>query len=264
LDFFYKYIHFLKHDLKLATNTVAKDIKYLKLFMGEAVDLGYTNNIAFRHKKFSHSGEEVDSVYLDRKEILKLYRHDFSNNQRLEQVRDLFVFGCCVGLRYSDYSRVQAENIVEKDGKYRIHIMPKKTSSTSGDRVKIPCDNLVLDIFKRYGHNFNMLPRSIKIANFDQYIKEACRLAGLTEKGRLLSKPEKELCDCIASHTARRSYITNKYLEGVRPYLLMKITGHKTEKSFFAYLKLSKDEAAKQLEEHQMNYEWDLTESMVG
>jgi integrase len=109
-----------------------------------------------------------------------------------------------------------------------------------------------------------MLPRSIKIGNFDKYIKEACRLAGLTEKGRLLSKPEKELCDCISSHTARRSYITNKYLEGVRPFLLMKITGHKTEKSFFTYLKLSKDEAAKQLEEHQMNYEWDLTESMVG
>jgi len=59
LDFFYKLTHFLKHELKLAHNTIAKEIKLLKAFMSEAVDLGYTNNQAFRHKKFSVSMEKT-------------------------------------------------------------------------------------------------------------------------------------------------------------------------------------------------------------
>jgi len=85
----YKYTDFLKKDLELAHNTIAKEIKLLKAFMSEAVDLGYTNNQAFRHRKFSVSTEETESVYLNRDEIMKLYEFDLSDNLRLEQVRDL-------------------------------------------------------------------------------------------------------------------------------------------------------------------------------
>jgi integrase len=259
LDFFYKYTHFLKHDLDLATNTIAKEIKFLKLFMGEAVDLGYTTNSAFRHKKFFYSTEETDSVYLDTGELQALYDHDLSSNKRLEEVRDLFVFGSCVGLRYSDYSDVQAENIVERNGKFQIHMITKKTT----EQVIIPCRKLVLDIFKKYGNNFNKLPRSITIDKFDRYIKEACRFAGFREKGRLLSDLNKELCDCISSHTARRSFATNLFLEGFPPYLIMKVTGHKSEKSFLSYIKVSKLEAANKLEEHWKKFEWDLEKVTV-
>jgi len=255
----YKYTDFLKKDLELAHNTIAKEIKLLKAFMSEAVDLGYTNNQAFRHKKFSVSTEETESVYLNRDEIMKLYKYDLSDNLRLEQVRDLFVFGCCVGLRYSDYSNIQRQNIKEENGKFKIYIQTKKTKN----RVIIPCDAIVRDIFKRYGNNFNNLPRAISIDKFDRYIKEACRAAGLAETGRILADPEKELCDCISSHTARRSFATNLFLEGFPSYLIMKVTGHKSEKAFLSYIKVSKLEAAKQLEQHFEKYEWDLTKSMI-
>lgn len=115
LDFFYKYVTYLNEIAKLAPNSIAKDIAILKVFMGEAVDLGYTNNMQFKHKKFAYNEIDTDQVYLTEKEIIDLYRFDLSDNKKLEQVKDMFVFGAWVGLRFSDFSNIKPENIVQID-----------------------------------------------------------------------------------------------------------------------------------------------------
>lgn len=246
LDFFYKYVSFLRKDLKLSINSVAKDISILKVFMGEAVDLGYTTNLQFRLKKFSFSEEATDAVYLTEKEIIKLFRYDFSYNKKLEQTRDLFVFGCFVGLRYSDYSTIKPENIIEIEGEQFIKLITQKTK----ELVIIPCNPIIQEIFKKYESRSNKLPRSYSGQKFNEYIKQVCRIAELKEKGRLASIPDKELCDSISSHTARRSFATNYYLQGFPTIDLMKITGHKTEKAFLTYIRVSKLDTAKRLSEH--------------
>lgn len=263
LEFFYKYVQFLKKDVDhspkrepgkksfiykkgLSTNSIAKDISIIKVFMGEAVDLGYTNNYQFRNKKFSFSEVATDAVYLTDAEIIKLYRHDFSFNKKLEQTRDLFVFGCFVGLRYSDYSDIKPENIIEIDSELFIKTVTKKT----GEEVIIPCNPIVLEIFKKYEANPNKLPRAYSGQKFNEYIKEVCKRAGFTEAGRLTSEPNVELYQCISSHTARRSFATNYYLQGFPTIDLMKITGHRTEKAFMTYIRVSKLDTAKRLSQH--------------
>jgi integrase len=257
LDFFYSYVAFLKkmkgrNGERLSHNTIAMDIKNIKVFMNEAVDLKYTKNLEFKHKKFSMNEVETDAVYLTEKEIIHLYNYDFSQNKRLEQVKDLFVFGCLVGLRFSDYSSVEKENIVNIDGDLFIKVIPEKT----GDLVIIPCHPIVLEILKKYKDNYNSLPKALSNQNFNQYIKEVCQRAGLTEKGRLSTFPKKELYECITSHTARRSFATNLYLDGYPTIEIMKITGHKTEKAFMKYIKVSKQDAAKRLSQY-MKKRWE-------
>lgn len=255
LDFFYKYTSFLKDTLKLAPNTIAKDISILKVFMGEAVDLGYTTNMQFKHKKFSFNEVETDQVYLTEAELLDLYRFDLSHNKKLEQVKDLFVFGAWVGLRFSDFSNIKPDNVVQIDGDRFIKMITKKTR----ELVIIPCNPVVLDIFHKYGHNANKLPRTISNQKFNDYIKEVCRLAGtaednpvkeMIEKGRLSTKPGLELWQSVSSHTARRSFATNYYLQGFPTIDLMKITGHKTEKAFLKYIRVSKLDVAKRMNAH--------------
>ncbi|HLY72273.1 MAG TPA: site-specific integrase [Puia sp.] len=245
LDFYYKYVSFLKLK-KLSQNSIAKDIQILKVFMSEAVDLGYTSNLQFKHKKFSVAREESDSVYLTEPEIIKLYKHDLTEHKRLEQARDLFVFGCFVGLRYSDYSDVKPENIVKIDGEHFIKLITQKTK----ELVIIPCSPIVLQIFDKYKKNPNRLPRSISNQKFNDYVKEACEKAKLDEIGRLSTDPKKALWECVTSHTARRSFATNYYLQGFPTIDLMKITGHRTEKSFLKYIRVSKLDTAKRLSEH--------------
>ena len=86
LDFYYRYTTYLKGE-GLSQNSIAKDIKIIKVFMAEAVDLGYTNNLQFKRKKFSVSSEETDAVFLTDAEIMKLYKHNFTKNKRLEQAQ---------------------------------------------------------------------------------------------------------------------------------------------------------------------------------
>jgi integrase len=220
--------------------------------MNEAFDLKYTKNLEFKHKKFSMSEVETDAVYLTEKEINDLYNYDFSREKRLEGVRDLFVFGCFVGLRFSDYSTVEKENIVSIDGDLFIKVITEKTDQL----VIIPCHPLVLELLQKYESNYNSLPKSLSNQKFNEYIKEVCKKAGLTEKGRLSTDPKKGLCECVTSHTARRSFATNLYLDGYPTIEIMKITGHKTEKAFMKYIKVSKQDAAKRSSQY-MKKRWE-------
>lgn len=271
LDFLYKYLAFLRsqfsdqeikkftdekiqkslRSLPIGQNAIAKDVQILKTVMKKAVALKETNNLWFEHEDFTASREETDAVYLTDKEILQLYNHDFSSNKKFEETRDLFVFGCYVGLRFSDYSQVKPENIVtidSEDGQkeYYIKMITQKTS----ELVVIPCSPIVLQIFEKYTHNKNKLPKAISNQKFNDRIKEICKEAEFSEHGRLATKPEKELWECISSHTARRSFATNLYLEGFPVIDLMKITGHKTEKAFMKYIRHTKLDAAKRLNQH--------------
>ena len=114
----------------------------------------------------------------------------------------------------------------------------------------IPCNPIVVEIFKKYAHNSNRLPKSPSNQKFNDYIKEVCKEAEMFEKGRVSTSPELELWQCVSSHTARRSFATNLYLEGFPTIDLMKITGHKTEKAFLQYIRVTKLDTAKRLNEH--------------
>lgn len=267
LDFYHKFTTFLERkttthkdrrtgqlvEKTLSPNAVAKDIQILKVIMSEAVDLGYTNNLQFRSKKFAVNRKETDAVYLTERELIRLFNYDLSDKKRLEQARDLFVFGAFVGLRYSDFSAVKPENIQQDEtGDYYIKLRTQKTN----ERVVIPCNPIVLQIFDKYAKNPNKLPRSISNQKLNDYIKETCKLAGFTAKGRLSTEPEKELWECVSSHTARRSFATNLYEQQFPAQMLMKITGHKTERAFLTYIKTTKETAARQLNEHMKGRNW--------
>ena len=244
LNFFYAYTSFLEKK-GLGVNTIAKDISIIKVFMGEAVDLGYTNNMIFRHKKFSYSEKETEQIYLTEAELDKIYKVQISS-KKLDRVRDLFLVGAWTGLRYSDFSNIRPEHIVKMEDDYCIKMMTKKT----GELVIIPCNPVILDIFNKYKPTGNLLPRAISNQNFNNYIKEVCVLASLTEKGRLSSRPKVPLAELVSSHTARRSFATNHYLQGFPTIDLMKITGHKSERSFLKYIRVSKLDTARRFKEH--------------
>lgn len=245
LDFFYSYVSYLKNNKKLSVNTIAKDISIIKVFMGEAVDLEYTDNMKFKHKKFAYNEEETDHVYLTEEELTKLYELKIEN-KKLDEVRDLFIFGAWVGLRFSDFSNIQPENIVQIDGDYFIKMITQKTK----ELVIIPCNPVVVEIFEKYAERINKLPKTISNQKFNDYIKDVCKLAEFSEKGRISAKPKETLADLVSSHTARRSFATNYYLQGFPTVDLMKITGHKTERSFLKYIRVSKLDTAKRLSAH--------------
>ncbi|WP_315820979.1 site-specific integrase [Paraflavitalea speifideaquila] len=164
----------------------------------------------------------------------------------LDRVRDLFMIGCYTGLRVSDYNNIKPHHI---KGKY-IDLYQRKT----GERVVIPIHNTVKTIIAKYG---GQTPPKISDQKINQYIKEICKLAEITEtiekqqtKGGEKVASVLEKWQLVTSHTARRSFATNMTKQGIPIQLIMKITGHKKESVFLKYIKLSALEYAEILQKH--------------
>ena len=66
-------------------------------------------------------------------------------------------------------------------------------------------------------------------------------------RGGLKIKNTMNKAELIKTHTARRSGATNMYLAGIKTIDFMKITGHKTEKEFLKYIKVTKEQTAANL-----------------
>ncbi|MBQ2017970.1 MAG: tyrosine-type recombinase/integrase, partial [Alistipes sp.] len=91
----------------------------------------------------------------------------------------------------------------------------------------------------------------------NKYIKEIAREAGIVDKVEVsyVENGEKkshlvEKCELVKTHTARRSGATNMYLAGIPTIAIMKITGHKTEKEFMKYIKITEEQTAMELMNH--------------
>jgi hypothetical protein len=246
LDFFHQYLRFLREEEKLKPNSIARDIGVLKTVMNVAVGLGYTTNLQFRHPQFNLAAEETEAVLLTEKEIAKLYRFDLSGSKRLERVRDLFVYACFAGVpgtsREHPGSIPQVNHsyhltIKEIEGRRFIHL-----PVASGKPVILPCHSLVEEILVKYGGAPASLPKRPSNQKFNDYIKEACRLAGLTEKARLSSSPLLELWACISSRTAGLSMAAYYYRAGIPVHELLRVTGHGSEKAFLKHIRMLPDD----------------------
>lgn len=247
LDFYASYMEYLIKTHKFTTNTVGKHIKILKVILNEATERGLNKSLAYKSKRFITVKENTDNIYLDDKEMLEIEKLDLTGNAKLEKVRDLFLIGCYTGLRYSDYSVLKPVHF--RDG--FIHIDQFKTK----DPVVIPIHTTVQRIIDKY---HGILPKSITNQKTNDYLKEMGKLVpGMdlqvtktVTKGGLSVTTNYSKWELITTHTARRSFATNEYLAGTPAITIMKITGHRTEKSFLGYIKLTPNEHAKLMKMH--------------
>ena len=253
LDFYTDYIDYLTFEKKFSPNWIGKNIKNIKLFMGEAMERELHTNISFKSKRFKALSEETESIYLSEAELETIYKHDFSKKPRLDHCRDLFMVGCWTGLRFSDFSLLKLNNIVKIDG---VECFKVKTQKTK-DVLVIPVHPTVKEILKKYAHTEKGLPRTISDQKMNEYLKDVAKDAKLTEsvtinktRGAMKIETTIEKYKLVTTHTARRSFATNLFLSGFPAISIMKITGHRTEKSFMKYIKISQEENAKLLQLH--------------
>jgi integrase len=189
--------------------------------------------------------EEPPAIYLSEDELDQLFNLDLSGNARLARVRDLFLIGCYTGLRFSDFTELKPGNFKKTaDGKEFIEMMTQKT----GAKVTIPVKSELRAILARYAYQ---PPKAISNQNFNDYLKEVGLLAGLVEPTMLTRFRNGKRVDqtslkyeLMTTHTARRSFATNAYKAGVPVKYIMTVTGHKTEREFYKYVRIRPDEHA--------------------
>jgi integrase len=244
LTFYNDFVEHLTTKLNLAPNTIGKLITNLKVFLREAFDEGVTTNNIFANRRFRSNSSLADTIYLTPAEINEILNLDLKTNLKLDKVRDMFIIGCYTGLRFSDIISIKPEHI--NDG--MIEITQLKTK----ERVAIPITKEVERILTKYNNSLH------KISNqkFNDYLYEVVKKCeGLKlevskksiqgGKQIVMKNPKYEF---VTSHTARRSFATNEYMnKGLSVRDIMAITGHKTEKSFYKYIRQTPKENAERI-----------------
>ncbi|WP_299581750.1 tyrosine-type recombinase/integrase [uncultured Sunxiuqinia sp.] len=243
IDFYYKFIKYLTGK-GFAKNTIASRIKNLKVFCRAALERNIHNNTSYQ--SFKKQTEESYNIYLSEEELNIISKLNLSSKPYLDKARDIFLIGCWTGCRFSDLDKVNHDNI---KGNF-IHLEQQKTQK----RVVIPLHPVIRSIIEKYDGE---LPKMISNQKFNDYIKEVCKTANFSEKiSKSLTKggrretEVKEKWEMVTSHTARRSFATNLYKSGFPSISIMAITGHKTEKAFYSYIKVNEEEHAEMLLKH--------------
>ena len=241
LDFYEAFVKFLTYDIiqlrkkkiikGLKVNSVGKTIKYLKIFLKDRMQkkvIPYFDLSAFKGME-----EDVDAVYLNWKELSLIYRLNLNENSNLEKYRDLFVLGCLTGFRFSDYSNLKPEEV--RDG--MLYVKQAKTLSTVVVPLRKEAKEISID-------KYNMQMPQVSNVNLNYYIKEIAKLAGVKEMVKITHRHGNKTIEeikpkyaWVMSHTCRRSFCTNEFLDGTPVQLIMAISGHKTEKAFRKYIK---------------------------
>ena len=259
------FVSFMEKNGYMVTS-INKYIICFKAMIQNAMDQELHNNpIALRafSKKKIQETDKAKEIYLTKAELQALYEMPLEGLK--DKVRDVFLVGCYTCQRFSDYARLEKENFTTTaKGTKVVRIVQEKT----GNDVVIPIlnDNL-LHIAEKYGYDIPKVNDVILNRYIKQILKElSSTVPSLARKERtLLTMKEREKekqglvsferdnkenvikprYELVSSHTARRSGITNLYLSGnFDTYQMMSISGHRDEKTFYEYIKLSSDEVA--------------------
>ena len=245
------------YSVGLQPNTVGKHIKHVKaainlLPLEQRVQCEFVTP-----GKCVRITEESENIYLTEAELGKILNCECSS-PHLNRVRDEFVLLAWTGCRYSDLDKLTQENVVTLDGGGQYFKLRQQKTGNSVTIPILPAARVVLD---RHGWQ---MPAPISNQKFNAYIKDVCKEAGLTDTVVLHRTNPKTLrrvahrykkYECVTAHTARRTFATNMYKRDFPTLMIMAITGHKTEKAFLTYIKVSEDENARRMMERFMSQE---------
>lgn len=232
-----------KEIVGLKINTVGKTIKHFRTFLRNRMRKRIIPPVDM--EGWTILEEEVDAVYLSFEEIELIRKVDLGEHAHLSDYRDELVLGCLTGLRFSDFS-----NLMEND--VRGDLLYKKTQK-SDNWVVIPLRPEAQKILKKRFRN-GVIPPLNQV--FNRHIKTICKIAGIDiiikhsyKKGNKTFVETQPKYAWVSSHTCRRSFCTNEFLAGTPVELIMKISGHKSVKDFYKYVRITSEEAALRIKE---------------
>lgn len=231
----YKFIKdfemYLRTVSKCNENTTAKFMQTLRMIIILAKNNGLIFNDPFSNFKIRL--KRVDRGYLTDGEIQTILEKNFVSN-RLEQVRDVFIFSCFCGLSYIDIKQLKANNICTSfDGKQWIMTHRHKTDTP----VNVPLLKIPLSILKKYEgklSNGQLLP-VLSNQKLNSYLKEIADLCGIQKN--------------ITFHLARHTFATTTTLsKGVPIETVSKMLGHTNIKTTQIYARITNEKISRDMQ----------------
>ena len=200
------------HPKALSHNTVMKHIQRFRKIITLAYHMEWIEKDPFVRWKMTF--EKTDREFLSDVELKQLEQKVFISD-RLDRVRDLFVFSCYTGISYVDIMNLTSNHMVLGiDGGNWIMTKRQKTNST----IKVPLLPQALDIITKYkDHPMTAVTESLLpvLSNekLNCYLKEVANFVGIHKN--------------LTFHMARHTFATTVTLSnGVPIETVSKLLGH--------------------------------------
>ena len=238
------YVGYLRDVKEMRNTTIGKQLSFLKWFLRWAFKKGVHQNNAYDSYKPKLKSTQKKIIFLTWDELNRLREFKIpSNKQALERVRDIFLFQCFTGLRYSDVFNLRRSDIKGD----HIEVTTVKTS----DSLIIELNNhskAILDKYKDVAFEDDKVLPVITNQKMNDYLKELAELAGINEPVRQTYYRGNERIDevtpkyaLLGTHAGRRTFICNALALGIPPQVVMKWTGHSDYKAMKPYIDIADD-----------------------
>lgn len=235
---------------KMKNSSIGKHIALIKWFFRWASKRGYNKNNAFELFSLKLKRIQNDVVFLTQEELHKLMDYEVPKTKAyLQKVKDVFVFCCYTGIRYSDVKNLKREDVKQDC----IEITTIKTS----DKLKIELNKnskAILEKYKKAHLDDGQALPVISNQKMNMFLKELMQAAGIDEPVKRVyyrgDKREEEILpkyNYIGTHTARRTFICSALGLGIPIHVVMKWTGHSNYKAMQPYIDASDDIKRKQM-----------------
>jgi len=205
---------FYLRSVKKCNNNTA--VKYVRNFR-KIIKICLDNEWLDKDPTTRYEGKmkEVERDFLTEEELLKIYNKKISS-ERLQLVRDIFIFSCYTGLAYIDVKGLKKDHIgIGIDGEKWIFKNRQKTDTKS----KIPVLPIAQEIMNKYESH----PKCLNDDSILPILTNQKMNAYLKEIGDLCDIPKE-----ITFHMARHTFATSVTLtNGVPIETVSKMLGHK-------------------------------------
>ena len=238
------YVGYLRDVKEMRNTTIGKQLSFLKWFLRWAFKKGVHQNNAYDSYKPKLKSTQKKIIFLTWDELNRLREFKIPfNKQALERVRDVFLFQCFTGLRYSDVFNLRRSDIKGD----HIEVTTVKTS----DSLIIELNNhskAILNKYKDVAFEDDKVLPVITNQKMNDYLKELAELAGIDEPIRQTYYKGNERIDdvtpkyaLLGTHAGRRTFICNALALGIPPQVVMKWTGHSDYKAMKPYIDIADD-----------------------
>lgn len=238
------YVTYLSDVKEMRNSTIGKQLSFLKWFLRWAFKKGLHQNNAYDSYKPKLKNTQKKIIFLTWEELNKLREFEIpAAKQALDRVRDVFLFQCFTGLRYSDVFNLRRSDIKGD----HIEVTTVKTS----DSLIIELNKhskAILDKYKDVAFEDDKVLPVITNQKMNDYLKELAELAGIDEPVRQTYYRGNERIDevtpkyaLLGTHAGRRTFICNALALGIPPQVVMKWTGHSDYKAMKPYIDIADD-----------------------
>lgn len=205
--FIVEFEFYLKTEKNQKQVTINKALQRFKKVVNTAVIAKLIETSPF----VQHKPKKVTThvVYLTTEELATLENHNFSQ-ERLQYVKDMFVFCCYTGLAFNEMTHLEQKHIVSGfDGNKWVKMIREKTQR----EIAVPLLKISTNIIEKYSSVGNRIFPLISNQKFNSYLKEIAEIVGIEKK--------------LTHHTARKTFATTVLLYNDVPMeIVSELLGH--------------------------------------